>query len=61
MTEIPNAHKISQEERSAIIVTVNSILARLKKSGEDNAFDKAVMVETEHGVYLVYIHIERKK
>jgi len=61
MIEIPNFHKIDEEELGAIIVTVNNLVTRLNKSGEDNAFDKAILVETEQGDYWVYVHIERKK
>ncbi len=61
MIEIPNFHKIDEEKLGAIIVTVNNLVTRLNKSGEDNAFDKAILVETEQGDYQVYVHIERKK
>ena len=61
MIEIPNFHKIDEEELGAIITTVNNLVTRLNKSGEDNAFDKAILVETEQGDYWVYVHIERKK
>jgi hypothetical protein len=61
MIEIPNFHKIDEEELGTIISTVNNLVTRLNKSGEDNAFDKAILVETEQGDYWVYVHIERKK
>jgi len=61
MIETPNFHKIDEEELGAIIATVNNLVTRLNKSGEDNAFDKAILVETEQGDYWVYVHIERKK
>ena len=61
MIEIPNFHKIDEEELGAIIATMNNLVTRLNKSGEDNAFDKAILVETEQGDYWVYVHIERKK
>jgi hypothetical protein len=61
MIEIPNFHKIDEEDLGAIIATVNNLVTRLNKSGEDNAFDKAILVETEQGDYWVYVHIERKK
>jgi len=47
MIEIPNFHKIDEEEHGAIIATVNNLVTRLKSSGGHIAFDKAVLVETE--------------
>jgi len=61
MIEIPNFHKINEDAIGAIIATVNNLVTRLNKSGEDNAFDRAVLIETEQGNYQAYIHIERKK
>ena len=54
-------HEIDQEESGAIIATVNNLATRLNKSGEDIAFDKAVLVETEQGDYQVEICLVRKK
>jgi len=54
-------HEIDQEESGAIIATVNNLATRLNKSGEDIAFDKAILVETEQSDYEVYICLERKK
>jgi len=54
-------HEIDQEESGAIIATVNNLATRLNKSGEDIAFDKAILVEAEQGDYEVYICLERKK
>ena len=54
-------HEIDQEESGAIIATVNNLATRLNKSGEDVAFDKAILVETEQDDYEVYICLERKK
>ena len=55
MIEIPNFHKIDEEELGTIIATVNNLVTRLNKSGEDNAFDKAILVETEQDDYQVLI------
>jgi hypothetical protein len=55
MTEIPNFHKIDEEEHGAIIATVNNLVTRLKSSGGHIAFDKAVLVETEQDDYQVLI------
>jgi hypothetical protein len=55
MIEIPNFHKIDEEELGAIIATVNNLVTRLKSSGGHIAFDKAVLVETEQDDYQVLI------
>ena len=55
MIEIPNFHKIDEEEHGAIIATVNNLVTRLKSSGGHIAFDKAVLVETEQDDYQVLI------
>ena len=55
MIEIPNFHKIDEEEHGAIIATVNNLVTRLKSSGGLIAFDKAVLVETEQDDYQVLI------
>jgi hypothetical protein len=55
MIEIPNFHKIDEEEHGAIIATVNNLVTRLKSSGGHIAFDKAVLVETEQDDYQVII------
>lgn len=55
MIEIPNFHKIDEEELGAIITTVNNLVTRLKSSGGHIAFDKAVLVETEQDDYQVLI------
>ena len=55
MIEIPNFHKIDEEELGAIIATVNNLVTRLKSSGGHIAFDKAILVETEQDDYQVLI------
>ena len=55
MIEIPNFHKIDEEETGAIIATVNNLVTRLKLSGGLIAFDKAILVETEQDDYQVLI------
>jgi hypothetical protein len=55
MIEIPNFHKIDEEELGAIIATVNNLVTRLKSSGGHIAFDKAALVETEQDDYQVLI------
>jgi len=55
MIEIPNFHKIDEEELGAIIATVNNLVTRLKSSGGNIAFDKAILVETEQDDYQVLI------
>jgi hypothetical protein len=60
MIEIPNFHKIDEEELGAIIATVNNLVTRLKSSGGHIAFDKAVLVETEQDDYQVLIVVLKK-